>query len=430
MTCRSDWNRRQLLKLLGVSALVPALGNRRVAADGTAHRPRYIVRILCSGGIDPLFTTDPKTRADVASSVDVPYKPTEILESRYGHVGPQWAALHPHLASLTMLNGVRLKTANHQYGWLSCRMMRTKASPGLPGVLDIIGAHRDRQAMACMSLGPLIGNDYNPFYFGSPDLQAFGSGPGNGAEIDPKQKGFFELLDGLTPTELEATQDVLKSARADVVGNAPRAVNTREKIEQAEHYVAALRKIQPFKLEEWSAEPEKQLIARNLQRILWAMENDLSATYFMRIGILEWDTHYNNLIRQKTWNEAFAQMFARFLDELHKRKSSGGVLWDQSAVVLSSESGRHPEINAANGKDHFPECPYIFAGPCFQLGKQFGVTGKKTEAHGISLTRGTADDTSEPPDITDVGTTLLRIAGLDPVAFGFYGRTIDFLRAV
>jgi hypothetical protein len=438
MARRLEWSRRELIKLIGMSAVLPVLGCERATIErskdriqaGKAARPRFVVRILCSGGIDPLFTTDPKSRADVASTVEIPYKPAQVLESKYGRLGPQWAALQPSLPQLAILNGVRARTANHQYGWLSCRMLKTKAAAGLPGALDIIGAHRDRQAMACMSLGPLLGNDYNTFYFGSPDLQAFGSGPGNGAEVDPKQKGFFETLDGLSPTELEATLQVLKGTRADIVGSGAREANTREKIEQAEHYVAALMKIPPFKLQDWATEPEKQLIARNLQRVLWAMENDLSATYFMRIGILEWDTHYNNLTRQKTWNEAFAPMFARFLGELQKRKNASGMLWDQAAVVVSSEVGRHPEINAAQGKDHFPECPYVFAGPCFQLGKHFGVTGKKLEAQGITLDTGAARDGSEPPDVTDVGTTLMHIAGLDPAAFGFYGRSIDFLRAV
>jgi hypothetical protein len=440
MACKADWTRRDLLKLIGASSLVFPLACERqeperareklLASGGAARRPRFVVRILCSGGIDPLYTTDPKSRGDVARSVEIPYKANDIVESGHGRLGPQFSALKPYLSSLAILNGVRLHTANHPYGWLAARLLKTRAAAGRPGVLDIIGAHRDHQALACMSLGPLNANDYNTFYFGSPDAQSFGVGPGGA--VEPKQKGFFDMLDGLSPTELEATLAVLKNTRNDVgTSGGARAVNTREKIEQAERYVSALMKVEPFRLQEWSSEGEKQLIARNLQRILWAMENDLAATYFMRIGNqAEWDTHFNNLIRQKTWNEAFAPMFAQFLGELQKRKSSSGLLWDQVAVVVSSEIGRHPEINAANGKDHFPECPYLFAGPCFQLGKQFGVTGKKMEAHGISLATGAAQDSSAPPDLTDIGTTLLQIAGLDPSEYGYYGRSIEFLRAV
>jgi hypothetical protein len=421
------------MKLVTATAVTLPLGCERQPRDrsrdnapGASKRPRFVVRILCSGGIDPLYTTDPKSRGDVASTVEIPYKPGEIVGSRT-HLGPHFAALEPHVASLTILNGVQLRTANHPYGWLSARMMKTRVASGLPGALDIIGAHRDGQALACMSLGPLNVSDYNTHYFGSPDVQTFGGGPG--AAVDPNQKGFFEMLDGMSPVELEATSDVLARSKSDVVGNDAMARNTRDKIEQAERYVRTLTTVNRFRLEEWSSYANHQLIARNLQRILWAMENDLAATFFLRIGIFEWDTHFNNLVRQKVWNEAFAHMFARFLSELQKRKNAKGALWDQVAVIASSEIGRHPEINAAKGKDHFPECPYIFAGSAFQLGKQFGITGKKMEAQGISLSTGTAA-TSAPPDLTDVGTTLLHIAGLDPTEFAFHGRSIDFLRVV
>ena len=54
----------------------------------------------------------------------------------------------------------------------------------------------------------------------------------------------------------------------------------------------------------WSTTRQREYIARNMQRALWALENDLSPSLIVRYSGEQggWDTHFENTRQQSIWN--------------------------------------------------------------------------------------------------------------------------------
>jgi uncharacterized protein (DUF1501 family) len=167
-----------------------------------------------------------------------------------------------------------------------------------------------------------------------------------------------------------------------------------------------------------------------LQRALWLLEHDLTSSVFVCLvgGSLNWDTHTDNARRQTRMQARFVPMLDRFLTELERRSNRHGRLVDNTAVIVASELGRYPFLNAAQGKDHFPEAPFLFSGPWFPGGKVFGRTGKNLEAQPIDLKQGgVARAGGHHVMVDDVGTTLLALSGIDPELYGYNGQHLQFL---
>src|SRR4051812_38972212 len=82
--------------------------------------PRYFCSILLLGGIDPVYTFDPKTRGEVEPWVDIPYPSNDISSLGDIPIGPHLAPLRPqsNLPStpIALVRGVRVQTGNHRTG--------------------------------------------------------------------------------------------------------------------------------------------------------------------------------------------------------------------------------------------------------------------------------------------------------------------------
>src|SRR5262249_21743709 len=152
-TCRADTllavmregmpSRRDLLKTGLAAAIASALvaRPRRARADLPARPrgPRYFCSIFLSGGVDAIYTTSPKRRADVESWVDVPYAPSAIVEAGSLRLGPHLASFAPLASRLAILNGVQVHTANHNTGAEQFVRMRTRTRPEMPPIFQLIG---------------------------------------------------------------------------------------------------------------------------------------------------------------------------------------------------------------------------------------------------------------------------------------------------
>ena len=146
---------------------------------------------------------------------------------------------------------------------------------------------------------------------------------------------------------------------------------------------------------------------------------------------LPWDTHTFNTDRQKAASTAVG-MIASFFAHLETRRNHRGPLADQTLVLVGSEIGRYPALNAAKGKDHFPEAPLVFYGAGVSRsgkGDAFGRTGRDMAALPISLRTGApAPSGGHVLQLDDVGATLLYLGGVpDPRVYGYDGRILEFL---
>jgi hypothetical protein len=143
-------------------------------------------------------------------------------------------------------------------------------------------------------------------------------------------------------------------------------------------------------------------------------------------GYGNWDSHYDNHAWQTRMSGRFYPALGAFLDGLRARRNRHGRLADQTVVFIGSEVGRFPRLNHFAGKDHFPEVPYMLWGRPMATGT-FGRTGPEMEALPVSLATGKAKRGGTQVSIDDVGASLLALAGLDPLAYGYVGRRCEFL---
>src|SRR5215813_3010614 len=121
------------------SLLIRNRGRGKAFAQSTrgSQRPRYFVNIIMGGGVDPVYTADPKTRSEVDKDIDIPFEASEITQAAGLKLGPHWRPLAPIAADLLVLRGVHVGTANHEMGLATAVRMRTAVELGMPSVIDV-----------------------------------------------------------------------------------------------------------------------------------------------------------------------------------------------------------------------------------------------------------------------------------------------------
>jgi uncharacterized protein (DUF1501 family) len=396
-------SRRDFLKI-GLGSFLSLHGlARRASGAGSARPgrgPRYFASVFLSGGMDAIYTTNPKTPSEVESFVDVPYAKDAIVEAGGFRLGPHFAPLARHVSRMAIVNGIQIHTANHNTGTEQFVRMRTRTHPQMPPFFQLVGRHRDTQAIGWIG-----------WSFGAPALQ--------------------EIFDE-SPDDLRRMADLVREqGRAVLALSGAQAIETAANLEEASTLLARAADARPLVYEIWSKDEGAQGVARTLQRVLWAFENDLTRCYEVNVGGAElpWDTHTFNTERQ-TRESAKIHLIARFLSELTSRKSPRGALADETLVVIGSEIGRFPALNSQHGKDHFPEVPLVFFGAGLHTGAVFGRSGRSMQALPISLRTGKDMATGgHEVRLDDIGATLLHVAGVDPNVYGYDGDILDFLVA-
>jgi hypothetical protein len=91
---------------------------------------------------------------------------------------------------------------------------------------------------------------------------------------------------------------------------------------------------------------------------------------FVEVTSGGWDTHNANFVNLPEKAEVLDQALSALLDDLHRR----GLLND-TLVVVATEFGRTPEINANEGRDHHPKAfSCLLAGGGIKGGQVYGRT--------------------------------------------------------
>jgi len=410
--CPTRQTRRDVLRL-GLAGLASlGLGGCGGSPPGAqrAHlnRPRYFVTILLSGGMDAIWTTDPRERTEVEPGIDLPYPSSAIVEAGALTLGPHLAAFAPVAQRLSVVNGVQVATANHNWGWLQFDRLRTRIDERMPVIGSLLGEARDGQPLAVAQL-PLDEMTFQRVERTAPDERL-----AMAAALERQLRQLsVEHADGTTGRSLAAAAALLErmaTASAFVPEPPP----------------------EPPQQRAGAAKPSSSVFQLGLQRALWAIENDLVACCQLSVDRYgqPWDSHWDNARLQTAASDRVFPLIARFLGHLSERRNTHGLLADQTLVVIGSELGRFPRLNGALGKDHWPEVPFLFWGAGIVHQRAFGHTGTHLQSMPVSLRtgRGVAAG-GELLTLDDIGTTLLGLAGVEPAPRGYVGRHLDFLVA-
>src|SRR5919198_1849061 len=113
-----------------------------------------------------------------------------------------------------------------------------------------------------------------------------------------------------------------------------------------------------------------------------------------------WDTHANNFVQLKQVNLPYLdQTFDALLEDLEGR----GLL-DETLVVMMSDFGRTPRVNAAAGRDHWTFCySVVLAGAGIRGGTVCGAS----DGHAAYVK-------DRPVRPADVCATIYHCLGIDP----------------
>src|SRR5262249_52506957 len=113
-----------------------------------------------------------------------------------------------------------------------------------------------------------------------------------------------------------------------------------------------------------------------------------------------WDTHTRNFpIMKENKLPGFDQTYTALMQDLHERR-----LLDETLVVVMSEMGRTPKINANGGRDHWTYCySVMFAGAGVRGGTVYGASDSQA-----------AFVKHKPVSTADICATIYRCRGIDP----------------
>lgn len=401
-----------------MTSLVGCKRNKKSAPDpaqakgsaAPARRPRYVVQIVLGGGIDPILTTDPRTPDQIADGIDLPYGPERVVELGNGLVGPEFAPFSQLQLPIAIVNGVALNTANHHTGFEQIVRLRTRVDQRLPSLGDIIGLHRPDIPVGAIALGSLQRHDYSPGWL-------------NGTEL-------FDEIGRMDGKDVAMLGEVMTAQAKTLAGDRREAaIATAQNVDRVGRLLTRIPTLAPPR---FGSLPGNTPAAHMFERTLWALENDLAASLYVKVAKFDWDTHNHNLRRQIDTMRRFLPDLLGFLAALTSVENDRGKLIDQTLVVISSEIGRFPRLNGAEGKDHFPEAPFIFAGAGIAAPSRcevYGATGKEMEGHPIDPKTGRRLDGGHSIMLDDIGATVLTLAGIDQQAFGYRGRPLPFLMA-
>jgi hypothetical protein len=416
--------RRDIVKLaLGTGAWLAgaSLGckepQRTERAAVAPLHPRYWIQILLSGGHDTLYTTDAKLAGEVDSMVTLP-RENRIVGAGEHRLGPHFAPLSRWASELTVLNGVQVRTVNHETGQKQFLHLKTNIIDTMPSALDLIATHRTGQPLGVAYLNLSSRVMHSPAYFGTADQFYFGKGD------------VFEQVARASPAELASLAKVYRQQASRLARSGPgwrEAAQSAVYLREVADFFERVATVRPLVSTERSTDYVAQSMAESFDRALWLIENDLCAGVVLDLGVLGWDTHINNEAKQAEMNGTFARLFDDYLADLHVRKNRHGVLSDQTVTVVGSELGRFPRQNDMLGKDHLPQTSFVFAGPGIRPGKSFGKTGRRMEGLPIEYRSGEPAASGRVPFLDDVGATLLHLAGLDPERYGHSGKICEFL---
>lgn len=407
-------SRREALSLLAGAAVASRLGVRRARAQPSVSKPKYFLQILLAGGIDAIFTTDPKSRTEVEAAVDLPYRSNDIIAAGSSHFGPHFAPFAPWAKRMAVVNGVFVNTANHTTGIEQFARLKTGTQSSMPLLSDIIGTTRTTQAVGALDTRWLssLSMTINPPWMNERD-------------------DLFGRMAKMSNDELATASAALLARSRQISRTTPEGASVADSFEQAARVYQIFGR-QRFVENTWSADAVQQRIAVQLQRAAWAIRNDVARSIFLGFGDVDvhpWDTHNYNSTRQGLASGRVIPMIARLFEQLSTIETPGGRLLDDIVIVIGSELGRFPRLNSFYGKDHLPEAPLVVMGPGVKVGRTYGATGRWMEA--LPISRRTGEPTKENGEritLDDLGASILHLFGFsDPTIVGYSSRLLPFL---
>ncbi len=386
-----DFQRRKLLQL-GVASL-PGLFAlsllRPRAANAAPAKARACIWLWLNGGPSHLDTFDPKPGTLTGG-------PFKAIQTRVNgmEISEHLPLLADQAMHFSLIRSMSTREGNHDRarylvhsGYAPTPTVR---HPSLGGWTSEELQHADLDLPAFVSVGGpsmdagFLGPQHAPFIIRpgkTPDNVEMPSMV-NRERFDRRQR----LLASLESQFADRTGDPMVRARRSVYDNAV-------KMMQSPHLTA-------FDLETETAEVRSKYGDHDFGRgCLMARRLVETGVPFVEVTLDGWDTHKDNFERTKKLMSMLDSGASSLFRELQER----GLL-DATLVVVAGEFGRTPNINANDGRDHYPKAWTVLVGGG---GLRSGIVHGKTSPDGSQVIE-------NPTDIPDLLATLASAMGMDP----------------
>lgn len=127
-----------------------------------------------------------------------------------------------------------------------------------------------------------------------------------------------------------------------------------------------------------------------------------------------WDNHSNIAEQARHYELLFADLLAIFADMENRMGSTGKPLSEEVVVVVCSEMGRGPTLNATGGKDHWTFTSAMLIGQGIRGGQVVGAFDENLLGRPIDLASGAPTENGTLLSSENIGATLLALADIDP----------------
>ncbi len=402
-------SRRDLGRLLGASALAPGALLPRLSRAGEATDRRFLF-VFVNGGWDPTFVFTPEV-----SDPDVWVDPTAQPIEAGGHVildapdRPQVRAFFQRWGDRTaLMHGIEVRSVTHE----ACR--RIVLTGGAASDTDDWPA-RIAAADPNAALPDLV--------ISGPAFTARHTGVVT--RVGPAGQ-LGTLLSGPLPS---APQSALPAAANDAVeaflrGRADAAAAAAEAGHAARFagdYAAALDRLPLAR--SLAGELDLSVTADGWYGVAQTARPaiDCFAAGLARCAVVEhlgewdvgWDTH-SGIARQSDHFRVLFTDLDEILGTLERTPGpSGAPLLDDVTVVVFSEMGRAPGLNALGGKDHWTFTSAMLIGSGVRGGGAAGGYADGLIGAACDLSSGAVSSSGTRLTSSHLGATLLALAGLD-----------------
>jgi uncharacterized protein (DUF1501 family) len=394
-------NRRQVLAgaaktFLGVSVLDHLNGSAFAAGENTSPLKQVptahnVIYLYMTGGMSHLDTFDPKEDKDVMGL-------SETIKTKAD--GVQLSANLPLLArqadKLALVRSMQSSQGAHEQGRY---FMRTSFAPRSSIRHPAMGAWLQKfqdKGNPALPGTVMIGNDskhpgagffesrFAPLLINSPE-DGLGNSKMNALFADEQQ--FNQTLDVSRKLDAKFAQNYnLRNVRA-----------------YADMYDDAVKMMKSSELVAFDLDQEPDALRKKYgndrfgQGCLLARRLVEHGVRFVEVTFGNWDTHNANFTKVPELCDELDAAMSALLADLESR----GML-ENTLVVLATEFGRTPEINANDGRDHYPKCfTCVLAGGGIRGGQVYGASDKRG---------GTIAD--KPVNIPDFNATIAYALGL------------------
>ncbi len=361
-----------------------------------APTAQSVIHIFLPGGLAQQESFDPK-----------PYAPLEyrgelgVVRTKTGDV---FCELLPKLAAIndrfTVIRSVTHGEAAHERG-VHNMFTGYKPSPALvyPSfgavVSHELGGRHDLPPYICVPNAPnefagsgYLSSSYGPFSLGA----------------DPASKNFqvrdLAMAKGIEPERFTSRRSALEAVNAHFQSrHAADNVGAMDAFyQQAFSLISSPQAQAAFDL---SAEPDaiKQQYGENPAglRMLMARRLVEAGVRFVTLTYGSWDLHTGITAGSRSQLPPLDQALAFLIEDLQQR----GML-EQTLVLVSTEFGRTPKINADAGRDHWPKTfSVLMAGGGIQQGLIWGASDSTA-----------SEVDADPVSHADLATTMYRCLGI------------------